>query len=693
MKLSKYICAALAITSLTACSLDEEYKSQLAQDAVYTTASGYDGLINACYENLYYLYGKEDGIAMMENCSDLWMSSGGGWAECVNNNGWTTEVGPNKVVWKALYAIVAYCNTAIYYQDKCTEYSDSIIKSKVAEAYFMRAFAYWHIVEQWGGVTLTTTSMAEAGAREFAYRNTEEEIYDQIISDLNFAYRYLPVTQGEERGRATKYAAAAMLCKAWIQRTRLERDKAENPDGKTKWVSQITADAATPVKYTTVQCADSAYKYAKIVINESPYKLYESDATSSGSTKEWSGDNNKNNQEFIFLEAIDHIGGYNPEGWNRGRTRQYYMTNMSAAGEFGVSGTGIRYGRSNTNRVRPTLYLLVDCFDPRPSYADAHSIVYDGISTSSKNLQRKDDWTPDTRFDDSFYYKYFIASSSFTVPYSTMKAYLKDTVSQFNYNNVYKNPAYTSRYTITGNVATGEQLKASYPGLNYYADATTSVTKEVFELEDKAGALGMYTPNFPVDRTWASKKKYLVAGTPSLDGDQTNDTIAYMRETGATGVSSYYRGMWPSLKKLSPLKYCNSNQQSLNDFPIIRLTDIYLLGAEATILSGHNQVQGLEWLNAVRKHAALSTNAKMMEVGSEAMNIDFLAKERARELCGENLRWYDLKRMGLLTSEYLNGTRKNIAGNAYQTKWYVRPIPQELLNQIANPDEYGTNGY
>lgn len=677
MNILKHTCCCAVLLSLAACSIDEVYKTQLDQDAVYNTPAGFNGLVNACYENLYYLYGKEDGIPMME-MGDLWQNgsnTGGAWGECVNNYNWTTETGVNRVVWNALYATIAYCNTAIYYKDVCTAYDAEALRKKVAEAYFLRAFAYFHVVEQWGGVTLTTTSMAEEGAREHAYRSTEEQIYDQVMSDLNFAYRNLPASQGEERGRASKYAAGAMLAKAWLQRARLERDLAENPDGKTKWVSRVTD--STAVKYTAVQCADSAFKYAEDVIQNSPYRLYASDATTSGSTKEWDGENNKQNQEFIFLEAIDHANGYNPEGWNRGRSRQYYLMNLgSQAQEFGVAADGVRYGRANTTRVHPTLYLLYDCFDPKPQKKDVASTVYCDDKTREA--------TPDTRFDDSFYYKYFIAASSFPVPLDLLERCGKD----ISYVS-----AATSRYTITGNIATGEQLKASYPGLNYYADSGTGVGSLVFELETKAAALGCYTPNFAVDSTWCMKKKYLVAGLPSQDGSVATGRFAYFQDNGSSAKNSYYRSLAPSLKKLSPLKYCNSNQQSMNDFPIIRLTDIYLLAAEASVVSGHKQAEGLQYLNAVRRHAALSTDAAAMTVGPEALNIDYLSKERARELCGENWRWYDLKRMGLLTAEYLAGPRRNIYGQPYQTKWRVRPIPQQLLDQIANPEEYGTNGY
>ena len=685
MKFLKYIGAALVIGSMTACSIDEVYKTELDQEAVFTTESGFKGLINACYENLYFLYGKLDGNAMCEQ-GDIWQNgstTGGTWGECVNNYGWSTETGVNSVLWNTLYSGVAYANTAIYYKNGLESSYSGDIDAKVAEAYFIRGFSYFHIVEQWGGVTLTTTSMAEAGAREYAYRSTEEEIYDQIIYDLSFAYNHLPASQGEESGRATKGAAAAMLCKAWLQRSRLERDFKENPDGSV-WASTITDSSA--VKYTAVQCADSAYKYAQAVIGDSNYSLYQSTATKSGSNQEWDGDNNKDNKEFVFREHIDHENFQNPESSNRGRTRQYYMMNISSAAEnFGIQTAGLRYGRANATAVHPTLYLLSKCFDPRPQEGDRDAW---GNVTDATNS------TPDTRFDDTFYYKYFIAYSGFTVSEANWKAYGKDTTKYSHVEKVGRREQTVVDAKITGNIKTGGQLVGQ--GINYYCDAqNTNVTGEVFEMEDQESAMGCYTPNWPLDSAWCAAQPSLCAGLPCSDGTVNTGQFAYFSENGTSAKSSYYRSLSPSLKKLSPLKYVYTNQYCMNDFPIIRLTDIYLLAAEATVISGHNQTQGLEYLNTVRRHAAKSTRASEMEVDMSCLNIDFLAKERARELCAENWRYYDLKRMGLLTSDYLNSTTEphNPYASQYLKKWYVRPIPQSLLNQIANPDEYGTNGY
>ena len=165
------------------------------------------------------------------------------------------------------------------------------------------------------------------------------------------------------------------------------------------------------------------------------------------------------------------------------------------------------------------------------------------------------------------------------------------------------------------------------------------------------------------------------------------------KKVGGLAKNSDLRSLQPSLRKFSCVKYLHSNQECEQDIAIIRLTDIYLLAAEAAIVSGQHIDEGLQYLNAVRRHAALSTDATQMEVGQEAMTMDYILKERARELCGEQWRWYDLKRTGRLSLQYLSEPGKNPHITIFQQRHLVRPVPQEFLDQIANPDEFGTNGY
>lgn len=650
----KIIYFALAIVfgfSFNSCSLDETNYTQVDQETAFTSEAGFQGAVNACYENLYYLYGKIDGIGNMEMGCDLWMyaNQSGGYSAYThyNNSELNCVNGPNQVVWNALYAMVGYCNTAIYYFNK--NFNDTEHMSKVAEAHFLRGFALFHIVEQYGDVVLDTLSIAEVGAgRENAYRSSEEDFYNQIISDLEYAAKYLPKTQSEN-GRATSVAAKAMLAKAWLQRTRLYTSKQHDRKGKA-----YPEDAEMYKK-----CAQEAFNWAKQVTEEA--ELYPSDATSSGSTKCWDGANNKTNKEFLFREAIDHISGMNPESWNRGRTAQYYQMSSSGASQyFGISSDGIRYRRQNVQIYTPTLYLLTKCFEPKED-------------------------TPDSRFGDSFYYKYYIGTPTYDVLQSNAAKFGKDTTLWITVNPRTKVKSFKCQ--IIGNVATAAQLKTNYPGMSYYADNdATWGGSYTFELENKDDALGCFVPNWPLDSAWIAHQKFLCA----------NLTTQIFNEDGSFSSQTQYKSLMPSLKKFSCLQYCYDNQSWLGDFPIIRTTDIYLVAAEAAILMGE-PAKGLDFLNTVRKHAAKSTDAGKMIVGQECMTIDYILKERARELCGEQWRWYDMKRTGNISEEFLNNQKSHEPRNPYvttiQPRNVVRPIPQQFLDQIANADEFGTNGY
>jgi hypothetical protein len=53
------------------------------------------------------------------------------------------------------------------------------------ELRFLRAFYYWHIVETWGGVHLSTEPTD--GVVTTANRTSVDSIYNQIFTDLQFA--------------------------------------------------------------------------------------------------------------------------------------------------------------------------------------------------------------------------------------------------------------------------------------------------------------------------------------------------------------------------------------------------------------------------------------------------------------------------------------------------------------------------
>lgn len=86
-----------------------------------------------------------------------------------------------------------------------------------AEVRFLRAFAYFEMVKRYGGVPLITDvqSISASLAQLDVPRNTEQQVYDFIYSELNAVYAQLPDTRtATDYGRATKYAALALMSRS-----------------------------------------------------------------------------------------------------------------------------------------------------------------------------------------------------------------------------------------------------------------------------------------------------------------------------------------------------------------------------------------------------------------------------------------------------------------------------------------------
>jgi hypothetical protein len=84
----------------------------------------------------------------------------------------------------------------------------------VGETKFLRGWAYFELVSQWGDVPLYTEAVTSATG--YKGKSPAAEIYTFIISDLTDAVQKLPETPAQ-LGRATKGAANALLGRIYMQ--------------------------------------------------------------------------------------------------------------------------------------------------------------------------------------------------------------------------------------------------------------------------------------------------------------------------------------------------------------------------------------------------------------------------------------------------------------------------------------------
>lgn len=144
-----------------------------------------------------------------------------------------------------------------------------------------------------------------------------------------------------------------------------------------------------------------------------------------------------------------------------------------------------------------------------------------------------------------------------------------------------------------------------------------------------------------------------------------------------------------SLKKFDdPTRAGRDEEQSPRDAFIIRLAELYLIAAEAQFNLA-NPGKAAEYINKIRKRAAIPGHEAEMEITAADISIDFILDERARELAGEQLRWFDLKRTGKLGERI--AAHNPDAAQYFQSFHSLRPIPQEQIDAVTNKAEFTQN--
>lgn len=151
------------------------------------------------------------------------------------------------------------------------------------------------------------------------------------------------------------------------------------------------------------------------------------------------------------------------------------------------------------------------------------------------------------------------------------------------------------------------------------------------------------------------------------------------------------RSQFIQLRKfMDPTRLTANQEWSSRDVFVIRLAELYLIAAEALMQT--NPSEAVELLNTLRTTRAVPGREDKMKISTGELSIDFILEERARELAGEQIRWYDLKRTGKLV-EYVRKYNPD-AKNNIKEYHIIRPIPQLQLDAVTNKEEFKQNpGY
>ena len=126
-----------------------------------------------------------------------------------------------------------------------------------------------------------------------------------------------------------------------------------------------------------------------------------------------------------------------------------------------------------------------------------------------------------------------------------------------------------------------------------------------------------------------------------------------------------------------------------NPTKTIRTSEAYLARAEAFARLG-NLDEALADLNALRQcryKATMPGRTMAMPATKEAL-LDSILEERRRELCFDEVRWFDLRRLGMPQLTHRYKAMRNASWSTYVLQendpLYTLPIPATAL--VANPD-------
>ncbi len=225
--MKKVLLLVLAVVAFTtSCNdslLDTKNPNQITNDAFYTTLDQIGTSVNAIYAVLQgnRLVGRE--YFFVHDLRSDEMKPGGTQLEVPRAqllNG--SHIYTNAVmtdVWRGLFTIVHRANIVIKSGGALSVSAgeQALLDRYIAEAKFLRGFAYYTLGSLWGGVPLydaPATAFSDAKPR-----STQDETFDFALADANAASQVLPATYASaDLGRVTKGAALTLagkinLCK------------------------------------------------------------------------------------------------------------------------------------------------------------------------------------------------------------------------------------------------------------------------------------------------------------------------------------------------------------------------------------------------------------------------------------------------------------------------------------------------
>jgi hypothetical protein len=219
------VIAALLLAGCSKNFLDLNPEATINGNVFYKDETELKQAVNAAYNIMqelgresYWIFGemRSDNSAFQYNTADRGREQWefvdeflvGATAECIGN------------FWRNTYIGISRCNDVLAHIENVSM-SDDARNQYTGEVKLLRAFHYFNLVRQFGGVPLRLNSVQSPDSSLSKGRASVDEVYAVIISDLTDAAAKLPAKYtGADLGRATAGTASTLLGKVYLTQKR-----------------------------------------------------------------------------------------------------------------------------------------------------------------------------------------------------------------------------------------------------------------------------------------------------------------------------------------------------------------------------------------------------------------------------------------------------------------------------------------
>ncbi|MDB4297423.1 RagB/SusD family nutrient uptake outer membrane protein [Flavobacteriaceae bacterium] len=388
-------------------TLEVTPKNQYSLEQVFSSKEGVETFINGMYAQLqsYGYYGARMRLLLWPH-SGKYQSKQGANSDANSLNITNNNINSSNL-WSQIYSTINLANIII---DNTVGSSLTNKNTSLGQAYFIRAVCYFDLVRIYNEVPLKlkTSTIADINVA----KSSKEQLYNQIISDLELASDLLPDRGEYQDGRPLKYAANAYLAKLYIT-------IAGNNDATIN-VADYNPVTETEIEVKTISDFwEEAKTELDFVINNGGYSL----TTTFGEIFEHG---NRNTNESIFELQYGYVGDI--------RTNDIIRDVIPAAHP------SVSTGSNTFGRIRPNKEMFSD-----------HIITYSGIDYTGQNFipvatVTIDETVADPRISTTYIYNSYVRTNN----NKTQKVFpeLNKGNNAYPFLNKYPDPTYNNTTTF-----------------------------------------------------------------------------------------------------------------------------------------------------------------------------------------------------------------------------------------------------